>query len=92
VRFFTTYEKVRQDAGIVSQAAVVAVTVRDMGETSVLDLRSRRRETEAFWLEVLPQPLTTWPERCAAVISDAHEGMRGALPEQRRCCRQAWST
>jgi transposase-like protein len=39
VWFDATYEKVRQGGRIVSQAAVVAVGVRDTGEKSVLGLR-----------------------------------------------------
>ncbi len=51
VWFDATCEKVREGGRIVSQAAVVAVGVRDTGEKSVLGLAVRGSETEAFWLE-----------------------------------------
>jgi putative transposase len=65
VWFDATYEKVRQGARIVSQAAVVAVGVRDTGEKSVLGLAVGASETEAFWL-VLPQLVAPRAERRAA--------------------------
>jgi putative transposase len=76
-----TYEKVRQGARIVSQAAVVAVGVRDSGEKSVLGLAIGASETEAFWLEFCRSLARRGLSGVQLVISDAHEGLRSALAQ-----------
>ena len=75
------YEKVRQGARIVSQAAVVAVGVRDTGEKSVLGLAIGASETEAFWLEFCRSLSRRGLSGVQLVISDAHEGLRSALSQ-----------
>ena len=100
VWFDATYEKVRQGARIVSQAAVVAVGVRDSGEKSVLGLAIGASETEAFWLEFCRSLVAAWAERRAAghlrrprgtaqrLVPGVRRGhlaaLQGALPAQRR--------
>jgi putative transposase len=81
VWFDATYEKVRQGARIVSQAAVVAVGVRDSGEKSVLGLAIGASETEAFWLEFCRSLSRRGLSGVQLVISDAHEGLRSALSQ-----------
>ena len=81
VWFDATYEKVRQGARIVSQAAVVAVGVRDTGEKSVLGLAIGASETEAFWLEFCRSLARRGLSGVQLVISDAHEGLRSALSQ-----------
>ena len=81
VWFDATYEKVRQGARIVSQAAVVAVGVRDSGEKSVLGLAVGASETEAFWLEFCRSLSRRGLSGVQLVISDAHEGLRSALSQ-----------
>jgi putative transposase len=81
VWFDATYEKVRQGARIVSQAAVVAVGVRDTGEKSVLGLAIGASETEAFWLEFCRSLSRRGLSGVQLVISDAHEGLRSALSQ-----------
>ena len=76
-----TYEKVRQGARIVSQAAVVAVGVRETGEKSVLGLAVGASETEAFWLEFCRSLSRRGLSGVQLVISDAHEGLRSALSQ-----------
>jgi putative transposase len=51
VWFDATYEKVRQEGRIVSQAVVVAMGMRETGEKCVLGVAVGASETEAFWLE-----------------------------------------
>ena len=81
VWFDATYEKVRQGGRIVSQAAVVAVGVRDSGEKSVLGLAVGASETEAFWLEFCRSLARRGLSGVQLVISDAHEGLRSALSQ-----------
>lgn len=81
VWFDATYEKVRQGARIVSQAAVVAVGVRGTGEKSVLGLAIGASETEAFWLEFCRSLSRRGLSGVQLVISDAHEGLRSALSQ-----------
>ena len=68
-------------ARIVSQAAVVAVGVRDTGEKSVLGLAIGASETEAFWLEFCRSLARRGLSGVQLVISDAHEGLRSALSQ-----------
>jgi putative transposase len=81
VWFDATYEKVREGGRIVSQAAVVAVGVRDTGEKSVLGLAVGASETEAFWLEFCRSLSRRGLSGVRLVISDAHEGLRSALAQ-----------
>ena len=74
-------EKRRQGARIVSQAAVVAVGVRDTREKSVLGLAIGASETEAFWLEFCRSLARRGLSGVQLVISDAHEGLRSALSQ-----------
>ena len=81
VWFDATYQKVRDGGRIVSQAAVVAVGVRETGEKSVLGLAVGASETEAFWLEFSRSLARRGLHGVQLVISDAHEGLRSALAQ-----------
>ena len=78
VWFDATYEKVREGGRIVSQAAGVAVGVRDTG---VLGLAVGASETAAFWLEFCRSLARRGLSRVQLVISNAHEGFRSALAQ-----------
>ncbi len=54
-----TYEKVREGGRIVSQAVVIAVGVREIGEKCILGVAAGASETEAFWLQFC-RSLLTW--------------------------------
>ena len=60
---------------------MVAVGVRDTGEKSVLVLAVGASETEAFWLEFCRSLSRRGLSGVQLVISDAHEGLRGALSQ-----------
>ena len=79
VWFDATYEKVRQNGRVVSQAAVVAIGVRSTGDKSVLGVAIGASETEAFWLEFCRHLVARGLHGTQLVISDAHEGLRKAL-------------
>ena len=79
VWFDATYQKVRDGGRIVSQAAVVAVGVRDSGEKSILGVAIGPSETEAFWLDFCRRLVARGLTGVHLVISDAHEGLRSAL-------------
>jgi putative transposase len=87
VWFDATYEKVRQGARIVSQAAVVAVGVRDTGEKSVLGLAVGASETEAFWLEFCRSLSRRGRGAAQRVVAGVRRGdlaaLQSALPAQR---------
>ncbi len=68
-------------ARIVSQAAVVAVGVRDTGQKSVLGLAIGASETESFWLEFCRSLARRRLSGVQLVISDALEGLRSALSQ-----------
>jgi transposase-like protein len=79
VWFDATYQKVREGGRIVSQAAVVAVGIRESGEKSILGVAIGPSETEAFWLEFSRRLIARGLTGVQLVISDAHEGLRTAL-------------
>lgn len=67
------YLKVRQDHRIVSQAAVIAIGVRETGEREVLGLALGAAESEPFWLEFLRQLVARGLHGVQLVTSDSHE-------------------
>lgn len=77
--FDATLEKVREGGRIVSQAAVVAIGVRETGEKWVLEAGLGPCETEAFWLEFCRSLLSRGLQGVQLVISDAHLGLTAAL-------------
>ena len=73
------YLKVRQNHHIVSLALVIAIGVDDEGERHLLGFDLGGSEEEAFWLAFLRSLVKRGVKRVKLVISDAHEGLKGAL-------------
>jgi transposase-like protein len=74
-----TFVKVRQDGRVVSQAIVVAIGVTGTGEREVLGLDVGPSESGAFWTRFLRGLVARGLSGVKLVISDAHEGLKGAI-------------
>ena len=74
-----TFLKVRQEGRVVSLAVVIAIAVRATGEREVLGLDVGPSEDGAFWLQFLRGLVTRGLAGVQLVISDAHEGLKGAI-------------
>ena len=74
-----TFLKVRQEGRVVSLAVVIAIAVRATGEREVLGLDVGPSEDGAFWLQFLRGLMTRGLTGVQLVISDAHEGLKGAI-------------
>lgn len=74
-----TYIKVRENGRVLGMAAVVAVGVRSTGEREVLGLDLGPAEDRSFWLSFLRSLVARGLHGVRLVISDAHEGLRGAV-------------
>lgn len=73
------YLKVRQNHRIVSVAVVVAIGVRETGERELLGFALGASEEKAFWQEFLRSLVRRGLKGVQLVISDAHEGLKGAI-------------
>jgi putative transposase len=73
-----TYLKVRQDGRVVAMAVVIAIGVRASGEREVLGVDVGASEDGAFWLQFLRGLVARGLAGVQLVISDAHEGLKGA--------------
>jgi putative transposase len=73
------YLKVRINHRIVSQAAVVAIGVRETGEREVLGLALGAGESEPFWVEFLRSLVARGLQGVQLVTSDSHAGLKAAL-------------
>jgi putative transposase len=74
-----TYVKQRDAGRIVSAAVVVAVGVNGDGRREVLGMDIGPSEAETFWLEFLRKLRRRGLRGVKLVISDAHEGLKGAV-------------
>jgi putative transposase len=74
-----TFVKVRDGGRVVSMAIVLAVGVRAGGEREVLGLDVGPSEDGAFWLRFLRGLVARGLGGVKLVISDAHEGLKGAI-------------
>lgn len=74
-----TYVKVRRDHHIVSVAVIVAVGVNSDGRREVLGMTTGHSEAEPFWVEFLRSLARRGLRGAKLVISDAHEGLKGAI-------------
>jgi transposase-like protein len=74
-----TYVKVRQHGRVVPQAVVIAVGVRMSGEREVLGFDVGPSEEGAFWQQFLRSLVARGLRGVQLVISDAHEGLKGAV-------------
>jgi transposase-like protein len=74
-----TFVKVREQGRVVSQAVVLAIGVRHSGEREVLGLDVGPSEDGAFWTAFLRGLVARGLGGVQLVISDAHEGLKGAI-------------
>ena len=79
-----TYHKVRENVGddnerVLSVATVVAVGVTTTGERTVLGVDCGPSEDHVFWTHFLRGLVKRGLKGVMLVISDAHEGLRGAV-------------
>jgi putative transposase len=75
-----TYLKVRENGRVLSMAMVVAVAVKSSGEREVLGHDLGPAEDGAFWLGFLRSLVARGLRGVQLVISDAHVGLRQAIP------------
>lgn len=74
-----TYVKAHQGPSVVSKAIVVATGVTATGEREVLGLDVGDSEDGAFWAAFLRSLRARGLGGVRLVVSDAHEGLRGAI-------------
>ena len=74
-----TFVKVRENGRVVSMAVVIAVGVKATGEREVLGLDVGHSEDGAFWTQFLRVLVARGLSGVKLVISDAHEGLKGAI-------------
>jgi putative transposase len=79
-----TYHKVRENVGdnnerVLSVATVVAVGVTATGERTILGVDCGPSEDHVFWTHFLRGLVKRGLKGVMLVISDAHEGLRGAV-------------
>ncbi len=74
-----TYVKAHDGPSVVSKAIVVATGVTTTGEREVLGLAVGDSEDGAFWTAFLRSLRARGLSGVRLVISDAHEGLRGAI-------------
>jgi transposase-like protein len=82
-----TYLKVREGGRIVSVAAIIAVAVDAEGRREIVGLHLGPSEAETFWTSFLRGLLKRGLKGVKLVISDAHEGLKGAI---RRVLGATW--
>jgi transposase-like protein len=74
-----TYVKAHDGASVVSKAVVVATGVTRSGDREVLGLAVGDSEDGAFWTAFLRSLRARGLKGVRLVISDAHEGLKGAI-------------
>ena len=74
-----TYVKAHEGASVVSKAIVIATGVTKGGEREVLGLAVGDSEDGAFWTDFLRSLRARGLSGVRLVISDAHEGLKGAI-------------
>jgi len=75
------YLKVRQNHRIVNMAVVIATAVRKTGEREILGLDIGAGEDGAFWTDFLRSLVGRGLHGVELVISDAHGGLKEAIPK-----------
>jgi len=73
------YVKAHEGASVVSKAIVIATGVTQHGEREVLGLAVGDSEDGAFWTAFLRSLRSRGLAGVRLVISDAHEGLKGAI-------------
>jgi transposase-like protein len=76
-----TFVKVRLHGRVVPQAVVIAIGVRMDGDREVLGFDVGPSEDGAFWLQFLRALVARGLRGVQLVISDAHEGLKGAIAQ-----------
>ena len=76
-----TYVKVREAGRIVSVAVIITVGVNTDGGREVLGMAVGASEVEPFWTEFLRSLTRRRLSGVKLVISDSHEGIKGAIPK-----------
>jgi putative transposase len=74
-----TFLKVRERGRVVSMAVVIAIGVSAAGQREVLGLDVGPSEDGAFWLQFLRSLVARGLSGVQLVISDAHQGLKGAI-------------
>src|SRR4051812_12751437 len=74
-----TYLKVRDGGRIVSVAAIIAVAVDTEGRREIVGLHLGPSEAETFWATFLRSLVKRGLKGVKLVVSDAHEGLKGAI-------------
>ena len=74
-----TFLKVRENGRVVSMAVVIAIGVKSTGEREILGLDVGHSEDGAFWTQFLRGLVARGLRGVQLVISDAHEGLKGAI-------------
>ena len=77
-RIHATYVKTREAGRIVSVAVIVTVGVTTDGQREVLGLKVGAFEAEPFWTDFLRSLNRRGLRGMKLVISDSHEGIKGA--------------
>jgi transposase-like protein len=75
------YEKVREGGIIVSQAVLIAVAVDGEGRRQVLAVELANRESRSSWRDFLSRLTQRGLYGVEFVVSDDHEGLKGAIRE-----------
>ena len=76
-----TYVKVRQAGRVVSVAVIVAVGANADGRREVLGIDVGPSQAETFWTEFLRKLARRGLRGVKLVISNAHEGLKAAIPK-----------
>jgi len=82
-----TYLRQREGGRIVSVAVIVAVTANAEGRREIVGLHIGPSEAETFWSTFLKSLVKRGLHGVKLVISDAHEGLKGAIA---RVLRATW--
>lgn len=82
-----TYLKQREGGRIVSVAAIIAVAANTEGKREIVGLHIGPSEAETFWATFLRSLVKRGLRGTKLVISDAHEGLKGAI---RRVMGASW--
>jgi putative transposase len=77
--------RVREPGGVRSKVLVVAYGVHETGRREVIGIDVGEAETEAFWRELLRSLRARGLAGTQLCVSDAHEGLRGAIAKVLGC-------
>lgn len=76
-----TFPKVREGGHVENMALVVAIGVNENGEREILGFDIGMAESGPFWTDFLRNLVGRGLNGVKLVISDAHEGLKGAIKE-----------